>query len=245
MPRREPALIHGAWLRRIAALRGTLVWLPLGSFAVIALALFGFAEIADGIGPNENLHLFDRRVAEALRPHVSAAAVTIFAAITWLGAGATLAVVGVIVSIALIAKRRVVELYAWILALAGSGLLNVTLKGWFMRDRPGETPLLASWSFPSAHAMNSFVAYGMLAYLASRATHRGWSPAAFVAAGAIVLLVGASRVVLGFHYFTDVIGGFAAGLAWLTVSVTFSEVALRRRRLSSAGSTTRLSRRPP
>ena len=164
---------------------------------------------------------------------MSRSAVTAFAAITWLGAGPTLAVLGVIVSIALIAKRRLVELYAWVLALAGSGLLNVTLKGWFMRDRPGETPLLASWSFPSAHAMNSFVAYGMLAYLASRLTRRGWSPAAIAAAGAIVLLVGASRVVLGFHYLTDVVGGYAAGLAWLAVCVTFSEVALRRRGLTS------------
>ena len=231
MPRREPALVRGAWLRRVAALRGALVWLPLASFAVIALALFGFAEIADGIGPNENVHLFDRRVAEALRPHVSSAAATAFAAITWLGAGPTLAVLGVIVSIALIAKRRLVELYAWVLALAGSGLLNVTLKGWFMRDRPGETPLLASWSFPSAHAMNSFVAYGMLAYLASRVSRRGWSPAAIAVAGAIVLLVGASRVVLGFHYFTDVAGGFAAGLAWLMVCITLSEIGLRRRGL--------------
>ena len=222
-----------AWLKRLA-LRGSLVWLPLASFAVIAISLFGFAEIADGIGPDEDLHLFDRRIAEALRPHVSEGVVAFFAVITGLGSGFAITVLGAAVSTALIAKRRLIELYAWILALAGSGLLNVTLKGWFMRDRPGETPLLASWSFPSAHAMNSLVAYGMLVYLLSRALRRGWLPGAIVAAGTIVLLVGASRVVLGFHYLTDVVGGFAAGLAWLCTCVTFSEVALRRRRLAAA-----------
>jgi len=224
------ALIRGAWLRRLAAVRGALVWFPLLSFGTIAISLLGFAEIADGIGRNENLHLFDRAVAEALQPHVSSSALTFFAAITLLGAGATLSGVGVIVSIVLVAKRRLMELYAWILALAGSGLLNVTLKGWFMRDRPGDTPLLASWSFPSAHAMNSFVAYGMLVYVIYRLGARGWTPAAIAMAGAIVLLVGASRVVLGFHYFTDVLGGFMAGLAWLTVCVTMSEAGLRRQK---------------
>lgn len=223
-------LLRGAWVRRIAALRGAFVWLPLLSFVTIALSLLAFAEIADGIGRGENLHLFDKRVAEALRPHVSAAASTFFAAVTVLGAGVTLAVFGVIVSIALIAKRRPIELYAWVLALAGSGLLNVTLKGWFMRDRPGDTPLLASWSFPSAHAMNSFVTYGMALYLLYRFAPRRWMPGAIAAAGALVLLVGASRVVLGFHYLTDVLGGFAAGLAWLTVCVTLGEAGLRRER---------------
>ena len=224
------SLIRGAWLRRIAALRGALVWLPLLSFSTIALSLLGFAEIADGIGRNDNLHVLDRAVAAALQPHVSSTVATLFAAVTLLGAGATLAVLGVIVSIVLIAKRRLIELYAWILALAGSGLLNVTLKGWFMRDRPGDTPLLASWSFPSAHAMNSLVAYGMLMYVVYRLGARGWMPAAIAITGTIVLLVGASRVVLGFHYFTDVLGGFMAGLAWLTVCVTMSEAGLRRQK---------------
>lgn len=210
------------------------VWLPFLAFGTIVLSLLAFAEIADGIGPNDDLHLFDLKVAQALLPQVPPAALAFFGAITWLGAGVVLAPLGVIVGGILLVRRKLVALYAWVLALAGSALLNVTLKGWFMRDRPGETPLLASWSFPSAHAMNSFVAYGMLAYLVSRATRRGWSPAALAAAGAIVLLVGASRVVLGFHYVTDVIGGFAAGLAWLVVCITLSEIALRRRSVTPA-----------
>lgn len=234
MPRRDRALITSAWLRRLAAFRGALVWFPLGSFALIAVSLFAFGEIADGIGPKENLHLLDRRIAEALRPHVPSAGLAVFSAITWLGSGPILAALGVLVSAGLFVKRRLIELYAWILALVGSGLLNVTLKGWFMRDRPGETPLLASWSFPSAHAMNSLVAYGMLIYLLARTEPRRSVSVPVAAAAAIVLLVGASRVVLGFHYFTDVIGGFLAGIAWLAACVTFSEIALRRRRLTRA-----------
>lgn len=223
------ALTRGAWLRRISALRGALVWLPLSSFGIIAIALLGFAEIADGIGRNENQHRLDQAVAQAVRPYLSSAVAAFFGAITVLGAGVTLTVLGILVSVMLIAKQRFVELSAWFLALAGSGLLNVTLKGWFMRDRPGDNPLLSSWSFPSAHAMNSFVAYGMLVYVFYRLAPRAWIPGAIAAATALVLLIGMSRIALGFHYFTDVLGGFAAGLGWLTASITFSEVALRRR----------------
>jgi undecaprenyl-diphosphatase len=204
--------------------RGFAVWLPFVAFAMIVLSLLAFAEIADGIGPNDDLHVFDLKVAHALLPHVSPAALAFAGAITWLGAGVVLAPLGVIVGGVLLARRKVVTLYAWVLALAGSGLLNVTLKGWFMRDRPGETALLPSWSFPSAHAMNSLVTYGMLAYLLLRVVPRRFQPALVATAIAIPLLVGASRVVLGFHYFSDVVAGFLAGFAWLAVCITVAEL---------------------
>jgi undecaprenyl-diphosphatase len=142
----------------------------------------------------------------------------------------TIAAIGTGVGLALLLKRRLVPLYAWTLALAGSGLLNISLKDWFQRDRPGEIPLLASWSFPSGHAMNSMVAYGMLAYLLARTVPRKWMPLVVGAAVTVPLVVGASRIFLGYHYFSDVLAGFAAGLAWLTVCITVCELGLRRRR---------------
>ena len=217
------------WLRRMS-LHAPLVWLPLLSFAVLFLFLHAFDELAEGIGPNENLHVFDKALADALRLRSSPAVQAFFAIATHLGDGATLLVIGLVVSVALLLKRQLVPLYAWILALGGSGLLNVSLKHWFHRDRPGEVPLLASWSFPSGHAMNSMVAYGMLAYLLSRNVPRRWMPVVVGAAVTIVLLVGASRIFLGYHYFSDVLAGFAAGLAWLSVCITVAEVGLRRER---------------
>ena len=217
------------WLQRMS-LRAPLVWLPLLAFAVLFLCLHGFAELADGIGPNEDLHVFDEALADALRTNSSPAIQAFFATATRLGDGATLGVMGLAVSVALLLKRELVPLYAWVLALAGSGLLNVSLKDWFHRDRPGDIPLLASWSFPSGHAMNSLVAYGMLAYLLLRIVPPTWMPAVVAAAVTIPLLVGASRILLGFHYFSDVFAGFAAGLAWLTVCIAVAEVGLQRKR---------------
>lgn len=220
------------WLQRMSP-RAPLVWLPLSSFAVLALSLHAFAELADGIGPNEDLLVFDKALSDALRVKSSPAVLAFFSAATRLGDGATIAVIGAGVSLALVLKRGFVPLYAWVLALAGSGLLNVTLKAWYGRDRPGDVPLLAGWSFPSGHAMNSMMAYGMLAYLLSRSVPRRWMPVVVGGAVTIVLLVGASRIFLGYHYFSDVLGGFAAGLAWLAVCITVAELGFRRERKST------------
>ena len=95
-------------------------------------------------------------------------------------------------------------------------LLNVGLKNLIQRARPAwNDPLvqLATYSFPSGHAVASTVFYGMCCALvlarARSPLHRGL---AFAAAVFMVLLVCASRVVLGAHYPSDVLAGTALGL---------------------------------
>jgi membrane-associated phospholipid phosphatase len=78
-----------------------------------------------------------------------------------------------------------------------------------------------SYSFPSGQAMESLVVYGMLAYCAVH-TLRGLGRRVVSVGGAvmIVVLIGFSRVYLGAHYASDVVGGFAAGGAWLSAVIT-------------------------
>lgn len=212
------------------SLRTAIVWIPLFAFAVIATALNAFAELADGIGPSGDLHRFDTALAAALLANSSPAVHAFFSAATHLGDGVTVAAIGVAVAGALLVRGPAILLYGWLLALAGSGLLNVAMKAWFERARPGEFPLLDTWSFPSGHAMNSLVTYGMLMYLLSRILPHRWMGAAIVVAVTIIMLVGASRMFLHLHYFSDVLAGFAAGLAWLAVCIAMTEVGLRRGR---------------
>lgn len=214
-------------LERVS-LRTAMVWIPLLAFTVIVIALNAFGELADGIGPNEELHRFDNALAAALLEHSTPAVHRFFGAVTHLGDWLTLAAIGIAVALALLVRRRGILLYGWILALAGSGLLNVSIKAWFARARPGEIPLLDTWSFPSGHAMNSLVAYGMLVYLLSRVVPHRWMGIAIAVAVTIVMMVGASRMFLHLHYFSDVLAGFAAGLAWLAVCIAMTEVGLRR-----------------
>ncbi|MEJ5992669.1 phosphatase PAP2 family protein [Ramlibacter sp. PS3R-8] len=96
-------------------------------------------------------------------------------------------------------------------------LLNVGLKHVFQRPRPVvPEPLvhLATYSFPSGHAVASTLFYGMLcALVLQRVRSPAWRAAAAAAAVAMILLVAFSRVYLGAHYLGDVVAGIAVGTA--------------------------------
>ena len=98
-----------------------------------------------------------------------AALTTFFLIVTALGSIEAMVLLGVVVAAFLAWRRRWDFLGTWLAAVAGSALLDQLLKGLFERPRPYfEHPLLVepSYSFPSGHAMESFVVYGMLAYFA-------------------------------------------------------------------------------
>lgn len=103
-----------------------------------------------------------------------------------------------------------------LLAVVPTGmLLNVGLKHLFQRARPVlDEPLvsLATYSFPSGHAVASTVFYGVLcAFVFRHVRSRMLRAAALVLACALVLLVCATRVYLGAHFLTDVVAGVIVG----------------------------------
>ena len=117
----------------------------------------------------------------------------------------------------------------------GGNFLNFCLKHLIQRGRPAfDDPLfsLPTYSFPSGHAMASTVLYGLLAiYVSVRARQRYAAPVAIGAAVLMVALVSFSRVYLGLHYLSDVMGGLSEGIAWLALSV----IAWHHRRRREAG----------
>jgi membrane-associated phospholipid phosphatase len=135
--------------------------------------------------------------------------------------------------------RRWLHLGTWLAALGGAAVLNQILKALFARPRPFfEHPLLVegSYSFSSGHAMESLVAYGMLAYFAVLALRTWrWRVAAVFAAALLVVLIGLSRMYLGVHYLSDVAAGYAAGGLWLSVLITAAETVRRRGKQGSGG----------
>ncbi len=160
-----------------------------------------------------------------------------------LGSLEALTLVSLLVAVALLAQRRWSPLAVWLVAVVGGEALNLLLKDLFARPRPHfEHPLLVetSYSFPSGQAMESLVVYGMLAYFAVLTLKAQGKRAVLVGGAAVlVILIGFSRVYLGAHYFSDVVGGFAAGGAWLSAviagweTVRRRDIASRRRQTSS------------
>lgn len=103
--------------------------------------------------------------------------------------------------------------------------LNLVLKSIFLRSRPDILQLVyaSGYSFPSGHAMVSIAFYGFLIYLCSCFLKSPWHQVLAVLLIALILLIGISRIYLGIHYASDVMGGFLAGLTWLMIFIILIE----------------------
>jgi undecaprenyl-diphosphatase len=201
------------------------VWFPavailLGAFLLAVVAGVTFVELAEDLQEqSEELERADTSVHHWFRSRRDDAVIPFFTAFTILGKPVSLAILVAIVSVPLLIGKR----YRWLLYLLvttmGGGILNVLLKAYFSRARPdlADAVLHASgYSFPSGHAMASTAVFGALAYLGMRSA-KSWNEksAILALAATTVLTIAASRLYLGVHWISDVIGGLGAGGLWL------------------------------
>lgn len=131
--------------------------------------------------------------------------------------------------------RRLPRLAIYVLVTGlGAAILDPTIKLLVARARPVVGTVIATApgnSFPSGHALGSTVTYGVLLLVFLPVVPRRARRPLLLAAVAVVGLVGFTRVALGVHYLTDVLGGWLLGVAWLGTTA----VAFRRWREAPAG----------
>ena len=111
-------------------------------------------------------------------------------------------------------------------ALVG-GLIDTVIKVVVDRDRPVlDDPVATAFnqSFPSGHSMMSLVIYGALLLIFLPVIPRAWRRAVYVAYAVLIVAIGFSRLALGVHYISDVLGGWVLGAAWLLLEVAVFEV---------------------
>jgi undecaprenyl-diphosphatase len=114
-------------------------------------------------------------------------------------------------------RRRRVAIYLVVTNLVG-GALDTIVKLSVNRPRPDlEDPIVEAFgkSFPSGHVMATTVGYGTLLLVFMPVIPRRWRVPAIVAYFLWVTLMAMSRLSLGVHYVSDVLGGFVLGVAWL------------------------------
>jgi membrane-associated phospholipid phosphatase len=222
-------------------------------FAGIAVAVRPEFSGSTYLPQNNVVTEFDQDLNESLHKinQESPVGVSLFNDITDFGSSywikriaAVTALALVVISVCLVILRRqsiglpircTMLVLAWMLVMTAGDTLNGGLKEYIKRARPPyhEPAHTSGYSFPSGHSMAAFIAYGMLAYiLIQMIPHRRSRQAAVSALTILVLLIGFSRMFLGAHWLSDVVGGFAAGACWLGLCITAIEIIPGMRRAS-------------
>jgi undecaprenyl-diphosphatase len=154
--------------------------------------------------------------------------VTVVKAVTWLGSGVALGAVIAAAAVYLTLRRRWGLAAYLLVAGAGALVLDPILKSLVGRLRPVVAHPIASGagnSFPSGHSLGSIVCYGAVLLVFLPAARGRWRPALTTVIVTIVVLVGISRILLGVHYLSDVIGAWALGIAWLGLTAFAFELS--------------------
>jgi undecaprenyl-diphosphatase len=170
----------------------------------------------------------DRAIYQALyagqRPALRAAAYLF----TALGEPTVLIGAGVVVALWLwLAGHRHLPWVLTAIILVGRALSEAQ-KYWIARARPDLEPHLVvvkTSSFPSGHATSSMIFYTAVAVTVTAGTR--WHRPAIATAILLSLLIGLSRVMLGVHWPSDVIGGWAFGLLWVLLTLRLAERAVK------------------
>lgn len=173
----------------------------------------------------------DERVADWLHGRATEPFTDVFRAITTFGNFATLIAV-VVIAVAVLWRRgeRTDALFVAV-AFLGAQVLSSGMKLGFRRERPFFPDPLATestFSFPSGHALVSLAVYGSIALVVARRLPRRRDRILLLTAtGLLVLAIGFSRLYLGVHFLSDVLAGYAAGIAWLALLYVVIEVRSR------------------
>jgi undecaprenyl-diphosphatase len=112
------------------------------------------------------------------------------------------------------------DILPFVICVFGSSISAYALKFFFERVRPLDSFYTETlYSFPSGHATTALALYGFIAWLASKHIKNSYLSILTISIFMLIALtVGISRLYLGVHYFTDVLGGFTIALFWLILS---------------------------
>jgi membrane-associated phospholipid phosphatase len=208
---------------------GFLAKRPVFGLILFLLGTLVFIFLADNVKSNESLILWDIRTAKAWRAdtlNVPGSLVEYILFGFFLGKEMVVTI-GLILGVYFLYKRFWRELGMVLVGLGGSGLIWYFLSHYFARPRPNspfDVLPLRDPSFPSGLALMAVLCYGLLAYLfIPKMPSRFWKWFVGLLLAIVVLFVGFSGILFGTYYVTDVIAGYALGLAWAGLIYTLIE----------------------
>ena len=219
----------------------------LAMLAAGAALVAGFIKLAEEVGEGET-GAIDRAILTGLRQPGDLATPIgpswlegSMIDLTALGGTTVLTLVSVLAIAFLLVRGRWRQAVFAAIATGGGAIMGKTLKALFARERPEIVPHLievTSLSFPSGHSTNSAIVYLTLAaMLAASFQERAARYFVVGAAAMLVLLIGITRVYLGVHYPSDVLGGWTLGAAWALAMGLIASLLQRKRTIELPGET--------
>jgi len=191
---------------------------------LFGLAVWAFAGLLEEVLDNARLVQWDIAANEWLHTHATLAGLRIFQAITLVGSPGVW-IVTALFALWLLWRREHFLFLAWIASNVGGGLLQLLLKATVHRHRPQYAARYLhgqSYSFPSGHTMSATIAWSLMVVCAglSLGWHGHRRAKLYVASTILIFAIGFSRLYLGVHYPSDVIGGLIIGTAWVVLCTT-------------------------
>lgn len=188
---------------------------------IIGGILFGY--MASSIG-NGTIERFDMSIIGVIQGMEMPWLTKVLKFFTWIGSGSVVAPVTFIAFFLLyfIFKYRQ-QAFLFVSVIAGTVLLNELLKLYFKRERPEIYRIIdaGGFSFPSGHTMMAFSLYTIITYVAWRNVKSSFGRVLLVLfATFMISMIAVSRIYLGVHYPSDIVGGLAASALWVTIAVT-------------------------
>jgi len=200
------------------------------ALGLVFAAALGFGLVADMVTSETGLYRLDASAAAWGADNATPVSTWFLGLVTWLGATVTvLAVTVALGGLEWLRRRRLAVLAFMVTVVVGQNFIANTVKALVERERPPVPHLAPSsgFSFPSGHTAAAAATWAAVVLVLGRGRplrSKAWLGAA---AAAVVVAVAASRVLLGVHWLTDVIGGAALGFGWFVVcSVAFGGALL-------------------
>jgi undecaprenyl-diphosphatase len=194
------------------------------AFLISVVSLIGFSFMSLLIADHKIL-LFDSRVIAAIQGQESPFLTGVMKTFTFIGSTPIVIILSLFILFFLyyVLHHRL-ELILFIATVGGSAVLNGILKQVFHRVRPELHRLISvsGYSFPSGHAMNAFTVYGIITFLLWRHIPSKLGRSILVLISVVMIAtIGVSRIYLGVHYPSDIIGGYFASGFWLAIVIWF------------------------
>lgn len=184
---------------------------------IVVLCLILFSVICYGVLSYDSL-VIDTKVYSFIADNLMSDGITsVLKVITELGGVAFIVLAGVLIF--MFCKK-----IRWFVTfdLVGVTVINQAIKHIVRRPRPNVLRLVEEdgYSFPSGHSMVSMAFYGIIIYLVYKnVTNKYLKWTLITLLSLLILSIGFSRIYVGVHYFTDVVGGFLLGLAYLIIYI--------------------------